>query len=579
LYLDRPRLNFSGQFYTNVSTINNTTSNYDRVDPTTVGWNPNGRALYRIVGGTVGSVQARTQDTSMMGAAVSSTNSPNPGKLVDIDPDQQALSQVIGVQLQVKTPSGAGFTGTLVPCNLQDMWTRSLTGKGKAGGRQASASFISVLEDVVWTNVEQSAFLQELQAATVPNRLAIRFVLDSYFFGEVTDPTSGLGRIVGTIGPFTEGQPTQFVTRRLVPNQSQTTKVTLADTEEPVGHDNVPMVRASTRRRVSTRSLPPMQACNFQLDVSSSRLTIDLGNSIQNTTFGGEPVPVGLLRVVLTGADGSVTPLGKPFPYTATDNIATAGIFDISLTADQAAKAARTPVGLQVQPPGQKAWNTVLAEDAQGRYANVAPFTLRVVAGAVQEVTVQAFQWGQPLAGESLTLTGTVSEDDSGNPTGTPAQLDIQGSQGPGVSVTDAQGRATFRLVTVNPTLKPIRQHLDSLVYLLTGPWVTWGGGLLAQGIQPAALLVWAPYPRAGVANPTWEEDVQPIFNQYMMLYPGMKQILDLTNEQVVRQHLQPLLNVLSLPFEHPGTMPVTRDLSPQKIEVIKTWIRSQLAG
>jgi hypothetical protein len=55
------------------------------------------------------------------GAAVSSTNSPNPGKLVDIDPDQQALSQVIGVQLQVKTPSGAGFTGTLVPCNLQDM--------------------------------------------------------------------------------------------------------------------------------------------------------------------------------------------------------------------------------------------------------------------------------------------------------------------------------------------------------------------------------------------------------------------------------------------------------------------------
>jgi hypothetical protein len=41
-----------------------------------------------------------------------------------------------------------------------------------------------------------------------------------------------------------------------------------------------------------------------------------------------------------------------------------------------------------------------------------------------------------------------------------------------------------------------------------------------------------------------------------MMLYPGMKQILDLTNEQVVRQHLQPLLNVLSLPFEHPGPCP-----------------------
>jgi len=89
--------------------------------------------------------------------------------------------------------------------------------------------------------------------------------------------------------------------------------------------------------------------------------------------------------------------------------------------------------------------------------------------------------------------------------------------------------------------------------------------------------LVWSPYPDAGMPNPTWKDQVQPIFDEYMRMYPGMKQIMDLTDLSVVQANLAPLLAVLSLPFEAPHRMPVTRDLSPQKIEVIKTWLKKQI--
>jgi len=88
--------------------------------------------------------------------------------------------------------------------------------------------------------------------------------------------------------------------------------------------------------------------------------------------------------------------------------------------------------------------------------------------------------------------------------------------------------------------------------------------------------MVWAPYPDEGIPNPTWEGQVQPIFDEYMRIYPGMKQILDLTDQTVVLANKAALLSVFSLPFDAPHRMPVTRDLSPQKIEVIKTWLQNQ---
>src|SRR4030095_10503177 len=97
-YLDQPRINFSGRFFTNVSTINNTLANYDPSSPVgDPGWNPNGVALFKFDSCTVTGVQAPSDDGKLLGAAVTTPPQPVPGKLVDLDPDDQALSQVIGV--------------------------------------------------------------------------------------------------------------------------------------------------------------------------------------------------------------------------------------------------------------------------------------------------------------------------------------------------------------------------------------------------------------------------------------------------------------------------------------------------
>ena len=48
-YLDQPRINFTGRFFTNVSTINNDLANYDPSTPVgDPGWNPNGVALFQF---------------------------------------------------------------------------------------------------------------------------------------------------------------------------------------------------------------------------------------------------------------------------------------------------------------------------------------------------------------------------------------------------------------------------------------------------------------------------------------------------------------------------------------------------
>lgn len=97
------------------------------------------------------------------------------------------------------------------------------------------------------------------------------------------------------------------------------------------------------------------------------------------------------------------------------------------------------------------------------------------------------------------------------------------------------------------------------------------------NNFPPAALLVWEPYANAGIPDPTWEVDVQPVFDEYMRIYPGMKKILDLSQLSVVLDNLEAVLAAISLPFDAPHRMPVTRDLSPQKIEVIQTWLKNQI--
>jgi hypothetical protein len=241
----------------------------------------------------------------------------------------------------------------------------------------------------------------------------------------------------------------------------------------------------------------------------------------------------------------------------------------VSLTADQCQTLKGMRAGIELKQGA--AWTTILAEHYSGKFVNIAPFTARAVGGDDLTFELRAFQWGKALPNETLSLSAQSTQ-------GTPESLVINnGSDGAGSAVTDKDGFAVFIVKTpTNLNIPGDRQPLDSLVYLFTGPWTNLNGGVFSSQIQPAGLLLWAPYPNP--ANPTWEDQVQPIFDEYMRIYPGMKQILDLTQLSVVQENLDALLSALSLPFGAPHMMPVTRDLSTQKIDVIKIWLKNEIA-
>jgi hypothetical protein len=70
-YLDQPRINFTGRFFTNVSTINNDLANYDPTVPVgDPGWNPNRIASFKFDSGTVTGVQAPGDNSKLLGSAM-----------------------------------------------------------------------------------------------------------------------------------------------------------------------------------------------------------------------------------------------------------------------------------------------------------------------------------------------------------------------------------------------------------------------------------------------------------------------------------------------------------------------------
>ena len=547
-YLNLPRINFSGRFFTNVSTINNQLSNYPpgaTIDP---GWNPDGTAMFFFDSCVVNGVQSPGDDGKLLGAPVTTPKHPVNGKLVDIDPDFQLLSQVIGVQVNVATDSGAGFTGLLEPCNFQDIWAPQPTGQGIAGFSQGSALYISTLNSVKWTYAESVEVLRLLRDATADSqKLAIRFVVNSFFF-DPGKPNSGFGQMIGSIGPYAQYDPPQFGRRRLMPPAAAKMRPT-------PGHD------------VSVQ----LQAGFFNLDKQTSRLSLDLSNSVPLASFGGPPSAIGQMRAVVLHPDGSADPITPSFSFTPDSYKALGGIVDLSPTAQQCQDLSGMQAGVQLQQQADGPWSLVLSEHVSGKYVNIAPFTVRVVGGESFKYELSAFQWGEPLAGETLDLTAELPAS------GQPASLAVNG--GTGSAVTGPDGRAVFQVDTPTQLVIPSeRKELDSLAYGVSGSWTQFNGGVFPVPLPPAALLVWQPYADAGIPNPTWEAQVQPVFDEYARIYPGMKQILDLSQLSDVLANLDIILQAISLPFDAPHRMPVTRDLSPQKIEVIQTWLKNQIA-
>ena len=105
--------------------------------------------------------------------------------------------------------------------------------------------------------------------------------------------------------------------------------------------------------------------------------------------------------------------------------------------------------------------------------------------------------------------------------------------------------------VSLNPQVQPSDQTLTS--------------------INVAAVLVFS---NVSYTRPyTWIQHVQPIFSQYAQLYPAMMHVVNMSNYTDVKLKTGALLYALGNEVTHPSYMPVTRDLSTTKRNMILEWL------
>lgn len=574
-YLGFPRLHFSGCFQTNPSTVNNDPAHFnvntftpnDQLPATSKalnGWgDPNGGNYWRLRNCTVKSVYYRdgsfctdAKQDAVIGMALCDADTRVGGKLVDLDPEQQNVSEIWGVQVRLVDQQQRNvFTSAFVVAPFADIWFRNR--------HDQSAVYQSVLGNIEWPAATDSRFLQELAInGQYPTQLSIKFALDGYN-ANPSSPDFTFGRVVGALGLYQPGEPTQFVAGRLL------------------------------------RSLPqePLNYAPCRIDAEKRLLLVDFANSMPTTAPGGPLQDLGSLYMAICLPDQQYTLLGRINYQTVGWYEHWAGIQAFPLNAQQLALATHTPlavVQLVTEPPTAAAESLVeqahiaavlLRENEEGAFARAEPYVLRLDAHSSATVDLYATKFGEPWADQTFALNfdnssvaGFIKQSPDLLP-GPPVGIPASALQFPSQVQTDQNGKAQITL-QAQPPGNP-RGYIDGQIY---GVRYDWQGISPLQFNNPAPklnpayilnVLVWDDYQCEG--DPTWVDDVQPIFQQYANLYPVMRGIVNLADYNSVIQRLSALKLVFSRPVTDPNYMPVTRDLSTPKRAMIRRWLENPL--
>lgn len=579
-YLNALRLHFAGRFQANVSTVNNDPGHFDNANfkPSYQqrqnalamnGWfNPQGDAAWRLLGVKVTSAwtpQGAVAATDpVLACLIADSDAQVPAKLVDLDPEQQLVSEIWGLQVRIATADGTTLLlADFEPAAFMDIWDRATVSAG--GDADAGAMYQSVLKNLRWSDVSSSPFLTALKAASADGLLSIKFNVDSFNLS-YQSPDFMTGRIVGTIGPAAATEPKHFVPGRQFMAASNPYALPPAGFFAPASNINF---------------------CAGVVDAASGTLLLDLGNAL------------------LTGADDSIVDLGdlqvQVFD-TSTQRASTIGTVPAQGSGGYAGDPDWYPrtAGVVALAIPQKLLQTVqtnplsllgtvgrINEVPDGGYVRADTFVYRASPGDTVAIEVYATRFGQPLAGAVVNFAADASQLQPGNysgdevpPVATPLPaIGFAGASTVLTATTDANGKATLTLTMGDPGTPRwfdggTSYGIDGQVY---GIRPSLQNGDDAGPVDPwnfVSVLLWSGF--AQPATPTWA-DVQPIFQQYANLYPVMNRFLDMGNYDSVVAHTRLLTLAFGLDAGDPNAMPVTRDLSPAKRATILAWLAHPL--
>jgi hypothetical protein len=594
-------------------------------------WNPTGVAQWWLeectVLSAVGPGGVAATNDEVIGANVLSPTPTAPmsdgaggfydvAKMVDLDPDQQGRSALYGVRIAVVLPNGAGLQGLMTVPEL-----RQLNGRIPVNGGSWTAvgNWMGTLQNVEWSgDISGSPILTSLQEASAQG-LNVKLTVDLHQNNPANVSTAGdmfcYGRVLGSIAPAFEGELAQVVPGRYLqalpaPSDGPTANAAGLSEEDvtPPRERVAAQMAALAERRAATPSgtaaaasvdadtttLSPWNPafaliCNSE---GQTLLNVDIGGSIllnvqgtsTNPTSDGtfevdSGITVGVVDlttnqfVALANGNLTISPQYQQLVSSLKNCmlVKNSCVFTIPITEADGENYKTNPLAIQVNG------TTVIQELASGLWMDVSVSSQRVECGGTEppqaQIMVRTFG-NPPAAGTAPPVTVSVQ------PTRAPAQpTDI------GISIgdTDVNGLADITTTEniASLTLPKVRQPLDSMVYyvFLSDPQ----GNVIGDGSPapppnagapppPLSVLLWNPF--KAPAHPTWN-DVGSVFSAYARLYPGMKSILDISNEQTVKASAPTMLAHMGLPLSDPAYMPVTRDLSPSKVNMMVSWLKS----
>lgn len=593
--------------------------------PGQAGWNPNGAAQWWLeectVLSAVGSGGTDAASDAVIGALVQSPSPKTPmsdgkdgfydiAKMVDLDPDQQGRSAIFGLRISVTLANGAGVQGLMTVPELRQLNERIPV---HLGSWTAVGNWMGTLQDVQWSgDISGSPVLTALKAASAQG-LAVKLTVDLHQNCPQNTFTAGdifcYGRVLGTIGPALAGELSQVVPGRCVqqfiPAQPLAAPPPVAAAALS-GRDRViaktkalsearEAIRAKKSGALATAAPDPWNAAFAVVRQAGSQnlLNIDIGASIFLNAAKSSTNPSGFVSdgtfEVDSGIKVGVFNLAKKqfVPFQKGDinikpqyqKLASAlkqcallknsGVFTIPLTAADGTAYQTNPLAIQVNG------TTVAQENANGLWMDVDVSAQRLQCGGTAgqgQIMVRTF--GNPLVGAQPPVTSTVQlyqwilkNGQWTNPSTFPTSTDV----GITIGKTDANGLAKIAVTvkTKDITLPAIRQPLDSQIYLIQ---LQDASGTVIGDIAnaPISVLLFKAYQVP--ANPSWN-DVGPIFSSYARLYPGMKARLDISDEPTVLGFATGILGHMTRPITDPAHMPVTRDLSPTKTQMIVAWL------
>jgi hypothetical protein len=609
-YLDLPRVHLGGTFFTDPSTVNNDPSHYDEDVTRPSPWqNPNGLHRFRFVdvrvNAAIDAAGKFVEHDVLLGVAVSSTDKPpasdrpSAAKIVDLDVYQQGVSTIFGFTVKISVSNDVHLIGAMDPCPANGLWFKRILptrgwqawdayGDSSFGGdTYASAVFQSVLriKPADWP-ADVGGVLSQLRSATTTDSdgnllLSFRMVLDSYQNVPWHDDFN-TGRVLATLGP---------VNRNEAPH--------------------IPGGRWLDPRPIDTGSAkwywPNFYSAPFKFIERAPgvrRLVIDMADAICMQQPGGPPVPLGELYPLL----GDGTAIGT-FQVTQDFYQNLGGIIELPVSDDQWAaqdQALYLLTNLE-DLGGTYLWSestSGLAIDAIDQV-----FRLAGHAGTTATARVRIAQWGKPASGfkPAVSVVAVVPKNKgasvpwSAGYKGDTAQAD--GALAATVTAVDAQGDCIVTLTVMHDPGFRTPQLDGQLYYIMV--YDPANGPPNMQELPPPrqetliSCIVFSQYNE----KPSWET-VKAIMTPYAKLYPGMTEQIDLTQQQAfftfavnpswhayekdVVPYVLPdgrkiaagaIPYLMTRGFNDPRFMPVTRDLSPDKLLHILTYIADIQAG